>query len=169
MTEEWRPVEGFEGYEVSDLGRVQSYRGRGGKKSYFVDEPRILKAGVGTRGYEKVNLFQCGERVTRSVHRLVALAFVDGYKPGLLACHNNSVKTDNRAVNLRWDTISGNAVDASKLGALPRQVLDKEQVQVIRRLYKAGGHTNRSLAALYGVTHQAIRDLLIRKNYRWVA
>jgi hypothetical protein len=44
-----------------------------------------------------------------------------------------------------------------------------EQVKEIRRLYETGEHSHRSLAAKFGVTHQAIRDLLIGKNYRWVA
>jgi hypothetical protein len=112
---------------------------------------------------------QGGKHVTCLVHRLVALAFVEGYEPGLLACHNDSNKTHNAAPNLRWDTISGNAIDASKLGDLPRQILDIERVKQIRSLYETGEHSHRSLAALFGVTHQAIRDLLIRKNYRWVA
>jgi hypothetical protein len=36
--------------------------------------------------------------------------------PGQQACHNNGVKTDNRAANLRWDTSSENARDIVRHG-----------------------------------------------------
>lgn len=169
MTEEWKHIPGYDGYEASNLGRIRSYLGRGGKKCYRVSVPRVLKGNVGGRGYPKVNILLNGRRVTVSIHRLIASAFVPGYEPGLIVCHNNSVKTDNRAENLRWDTTSSNSIDASKLGDLPRQMLDIERVKEIRSLYETGEHSHRSLAAMFGVTHQAIRDLLIRKNYRWVA
>lgn len=104
-----------------------------------------------------------------SIHRLVALAFVEGRENGPLVCHNDSNRINNVWTNLRWDTPAGNAIDCSKLGEIPRQVLTEEQVREIRSLYEAGEHTHRSLGALFGVTHQAIRDLLVRKNYRWVA
>ena len=158
--EEWSPIPGFDGYEVSNLGRVLSRRR---KKAV------ILTPGIAPNGYERVGLWNnTGKATTVSVHRLVASAFVSGQEPGLVVCHNDSDKRNNRADNLRWDTIQANAWDASRLGANPRQVLNEGQVREIRELYKTGKHTHRSLSSLFGVTHQAIRDLLIGKNYRWV-
>jgi hypothetical protein len=45
------------------------------------------------------------------VHRLVAYAFlgIDGYKKGLYVDHINTVRSDNRAENLRWVTPLENA------------------------------------------------------------
>ena len=42
------------------------------------------------------------------VHRLVALAFVPGWREGLEVNHKNGDKTDNRADNLEWVTHSEN-------------------------------------------------------------
>lgn len=168
MTEEWRPVQGIEGYEVSDLGRVRSWVRRGSHGGAET-APRILSPGKAPNGYRRLSLSQGGNRVYRSVHRLVAEVFAGGYEVGLIVCHNDSNKENNRASNLRWDTISSNSIDASRLGDIPRQVLNEEQVRQIRDLYQAGGHSHRSLSEDFGITPQAIRDLLIRKNYRWVA
>lgn len=160
MTEEWRPIPEFDGYEISDLGRVRSLKRR---------QPKIMSPSKSKRGYMKVALWRNGAPHYHSVHRLVAKVFVPGYRKGLLVCHGPVGNSDNSASNLRWDTVSANAIDASRLGDIPRQVLNEAQVREIRDLYQTGKHTHRSLARDFGVTHQAIRDLLIRKNYRWVA
>ncbi|WJJ55730.1 HNH endonuclease [Mycobacterium phage prophiT46-3] len=158
--EEWRPIEGFDGYEVSDHGRVRS-----SKHSRL----RVRKLTQSTNGYLRLSLSSNNIKRHVTVHRLVAEAFVPGRADGLVVCHNDGDKTNNRASNLRWDTPSSNNIDASRLNANPRQLLNEPLVKEIRELYGTGLHTHRSLAEKFGVTHQAIRDLLIRKNYRWVA
>lgn len=160
MTEEWREIPGFPGYEISDLARVRSFK-RG--------LPKILSPTCGKRGYLRLALYRDGKPFYFNIHQLVALVFVSGQKDGLIVCHGLGGVSDNSPRNLRWDTISANAIDASRLGDLPRQVLTESQVLEIRALYGTGIHTHRSLAGQFGVTHQAIRDVLIRKNYRWVA
>lgn len=158
--EEWRPIEGFDGYEVSDHGRVRS-----NKRNKVL----ILSQRKSNNGYMRVGLSVDGNSYYLSVHRLVAKHFVSRYAEGLYACHNDSDKTNNVWTNLRWDTPSANSIDASRLNANRRQILDENRVKEIRQLYASGLYTHRSLAEKFGVTHQAIRDLLIRKNYRWVA
>ncbi|WP_165614793.1 NUMOD4 motif-containing HNH endonuclease [Mycobacteroides chelonae] len=158
--EEWRPIEGFDGYEVSDQGRVRSSKHTC---------TRVRKPSRSTNGYLRLSLSSNNIRKYVTVHRLVAEAFVPGKADGLIVCHNDGDKMNNRASNLRWDTPSSNNIDASRVNANPRQLLNEPLVKEIRELYETGLHTHRSLAAKFGVTHQAIRDLLIRKNYRWVA
>lgn len=159
-SEEWKEIDGYPDYEISNQGRVQSWK-RGG--------PRIMSPGASSNGYLKVGLYHEGRCVHHAIHRLVAKAFVPGYADDLVVCHNDSDRQNNVYTNLRWDTISGNAVDASKLGCIPRQVLSEAEVRAIRQDYAAGGISQRELAGAYGVTHQAIRDIIIKKNYRWVA
>lgn len=97
MTEEWRDVQGFEGfYKVSNLGRVKSMR-RG----------VLLSTGTG-RGYVMKTLFDGQKRWIVSVHRLVALAFVEGSGPQIN--HKNGIKHDNRAENLEWCDNSHNVL-----------------------------------------------------------
>lgn len=123
MPEVWKPVVGYEGrYEVSDLGRVRSLdrvvNGAPGKGTYL--KPGVvLRHGTHRQGYHLVSLHDGTGRRTHKVHRLVALAFLGPAPDGSEACHNNSDPSDNRALNLRWDTRSGNMLDAVALGRNP--------------------------------------------------
>ena len=105
----WRDVHGFEGkYQVSDHGRVRSMDRQVPMRSIHGLEYYRHKKGVelrpGTcRGYLIVNLFPYG---TIAVHRLVAQAFVEGYKNdgGLEVNHKDGNKRNNHASNLEWVT-----------------------------------------------------------------
>src|SRR5690606_10524939 len=70
--ETWRPLKGFKGYEVSNLGRVialpkQKWNGRG----YYNTHRKIMKQSVTKNGYLVVNI----NGQTRYVHRLVCATF----------------------------------------------------------------------------------------------
>ena len=61
------------------------------------------------KGYLSVQLYS--EKTKKkhfSVHRLVALAFVNGYFEGAVVNHKNENKLDNRAENLEWITTREN-------------------------------------------------------------
>lgn len=98
--EVWRPVVGWEGlYEVSSHGRVRSLDRyvRFGINQRFV-ESHVLKPQPTPRGYLTVAL--CN--VKRTVHRIVAEAFV--HNPNNLPeiNHKDENKLNNRADNLEW-------------------------------------------------------------------
>ena len=72
--EEWRLVEGYEYYEVSNLGRVRSWINNKQKRR---NTPKILSLHRLTKGYLGVSL-SSAPNVSRTikVHRLVAKAFI---------------------------------------------------------------------------------------------
>lgn len=93
----WKDIDGYGGqYQVSNLGRVRSFR--------IKSEGVLLKVRPNTDGYYMAKF---GGR-TVAVHRLVAIAFVDGYHDGLQVNHKNEDKADNRACNLEWITFKEN-------------------------------------------------------------
>ena len=83
----------FTRYEVSNKGSVRNAH-TGMKKRPFLDK----------YGYHLVNLYYKGGHKNQYVHRLVALAFVPGWRKEFEVNHKNGVKTDNRAENLEWVT-----------------------------------------------------------------
>ena len=89
--EYWRPIPGYEEYEVSNLGRVK------GKE-------RILKPSKNKDGYLAVGLYKSGQRKIFKVHRLVAIAFIPN--PDKLPCinHKDENPGNNVASNLEWCT-----------------------------------------------------------------
>lgn len=121
MEEQWKPVVGFEGYEVSDLGRVRCWRPINGQAKPPT-EPRVLKPGLDTDGYLGVTLRKDCRSHTRKIHRLVLEAFV-GIKPaGMETRHLNGVRSDNQLVNLTWGTSQENADDRFRHGTVARGV-----------------------------------------------
>lgn len=98
VAEEWRPVVGFEvWYEVSNLGRVR--RIVASRRSFA---GRCLTPGTITGGYLSVTLCVDTTRTHKTIHRLVAEAFLPGRRAGEEVNHKNFDPSDNRAENLEW-------------------------------------------------------------------
>lgn len=118
MSEQWRPVVGWEGlYEVSDRGRIRGLdRWIRNSHATFLYRGRILKLPIGKRGYPTVRLCNGPVQRTYNVHRLLMAAFVGPRPNGFDICHNNGIRTDNRLDNLRYDSRSENAFDSVRHG-----------------------------------------------------
>jgi hypothetical protein len=119
MSERWKAVPGYPGYEVSTLGRVKSLahvqvrKGpTSGRVQWFNYAERILRPRTNPNGYLMVNLN--GDQL--SVHRVVLMTFDGACPQGHQACHNNGQRDDNRLNNLRWDTTPANAKDRIRHG-----------------------------------------------------
>lgn len=114
MKEEiWRDVPGYEGYyQVSNLGRVRSLDRvvRRSNVPPFLQKGRILKLYLEKTGYFTCNLCVNDSKRTRSVHQLMAMAFLNHAPNGLnlVVDHINNIKTDNRLDNLQIVTTRHN-------------------------------------------------------------
>ncbi len=106
--EEWRPVPGFPGYEVSNHGRVRT-----------IKSGRIHTGSIGNGGYPMVGLRRDNKTVTRTVHVLVAAAFIGprpkawrsrtgGPQPAGVVNHKDHDPTNNRPENLEYTTYANN-------------------------------------------------------------
>jgi len=93
--EEWKYIESFERYEVSNMGNIR--RGT-----------RILKPGLDTYGYRQVNLYKNSKRFCKKVYRLVLDAFNPNVNNKPQIDHINRIRSDDRLENLRWVTASEN-------------------------------------------------------------
>lgn len=119
--EEWRDIEGYEGlYQVSNFGRVKSLARKVKRGDHFFSvKSRVLKADVNTRGYSYVNLSLNGKPKKRTVHQLVAIAFL-GHTPcghEIVVDHINNDKLDNRVDNLQLTTNRHNSSKDKKGGS----------------------------------------------------
>lgn len=126
MNERWKPIAGYEErYEISDAGRIrtlsfkQRYLLRTGAAAYRNTKPRILSQQFINSGYRIAHLHLDNKRTAFLVHRLVALAFCEGYFPGADVNHISGVKSENAASNLEWLNRSANHNHAVDKGLLP--------------------------------------------------
>lgn len=122
MTEEWRPIPGWEGYyEASSLGRIRNLATGSGRQP-----GRVLKP-TSTSRYEQVALCKSGKPVTQYVHRLVCAAF-HGESPGAGdtdVLHWDDNPKNNQPDNLRWGSPSKNMYDRVRNGRYRNQNTDK--------------------------------------------
>lgn len=99
--EEWRPVPGFEGYKVSNLGGWRSRQ-------------RVSKGYISRLGYLKIHMYGA----EYFLHRIVMLAFRG--PSNLHVNHINGVKLDNRLCNLEYCTHAENMKHARDTGLMSR-------------------------------------------------
>lgn len=127
--ETWKDVPGFEGlYQVSDLGRIKSF-----KKSKKFKSPMeyILTPSLTNSGYCIVTLY--GENTRRKflVHRLVATVFLPNPHNLPQINHKDENKTNNSVKNLEWCTAEYN----NAYGTARIRSIDTKSTPIAQKTY----------------------------------
>lgn len=121
IKEVWKDIVGYEGkYHVSNLGRVKSLnrvieRQHPKSKTMTIKE-KVLSLAKGENGYLYVNLRSGKTGIIKSVHRLVAIAFIQNPENKYAVNHKDGIKTNNNIENLEWVTQSENGKHAYRIG-----------------------------------------------------
>ena len=118
MEEIWESIEGYESaYQISNCGIVRSIDriviSKNGVRQFI--HGVYLKPKTDKDGYLFVHLSKDGEQTFKSIHRLVAAAFINRGEAGPVINHIDGNRTNNTADNLEWCTVTENNRHSIKL------------------------------------------------------
>lgn len=112
MKEVFKDIVGYEGlYQVSNIGRVKSLpKDKVLHNCGFIckSKERILKPKLEKNGYLRVGLYKNGIVQYFSIHRLVAIAFIENPNNYPDINHKDENRTNNNVNNLEWCSVSYN-------------------------------------------------------------
>lgn len=162
--EEWRPIEGFDGYQVSSYGRVKSFK-RG--------KPRIMKFALSPNNYIVYSLRPSGVYSDKqmNLHRLVAEAFIPNPDNKPQVNHRDGCKFNNNVNNLEWATPAENVQHAYNTGLMQSGAKHcaskiRSEADIIYVRENPDNLTGEKLAEMFGVTKSTISNIQTGKTHK---
>ena len=178
--EEWRDIEGFEGYQVSDKGNVRTFW----KKKHYPtgygtyrergSTPTPMRQSDDGNGYRKVMLYNHsdGRRYCKKTHRLVAETFIPHRPEDDTVDHIRSGPDgtlDNSVSNLRWIPRSENIKKAYRDGVCDDRIRRQNKSIFAINVYTGEEHYFPSIGdAAYrlGIDRSSISHILAGDYHR---
>ena len=153
MEEQWKSVVGFENYEVSSFGNVRHKATPRGKKYGHNSK-------LSYKDYVYASFCVNGKRYRKTVHRLVASAFVPNPNNLPQVNHKDGNKHNNHIENLEWCTASQNAKHRVKVLKHHHDVSKRVLCVETGRIY----HSLTEAAKDNGVVLNSIFQAVSRRN-----
>ena len=100
----WKVIPNYENYEASNFGRIRSID-RVVKRDRYTTRKikgKILQQFAKNSGYLQVNLSKNSKIETKTVHRLVAITFLENTNNYTDVNHKDENKHNNNVSNLEW-------------------------------------------------------------------
>ena len=143
MIEEWKDVKGFNGYQISNKGRVRSF------KRNFLHYLTLYKD---KDGYCIAVLSKEKKAFHKKVHRLVAEAFLDNYSKDLQVNHKDENKENNNVSNLEMCTNKYNCNYGSRHTKLAFPIIQLD----LKNNFIKEWISSREIERVLGFAHSAI-------------
>lgn len=161
--EEWKTFVRAPDYEVSNKGRMKSFRW---SRRYATND-RILTGSKNPDGYLRFVLKYPGKNIYITMAQAVAEVWIGPRPKGRVVCHKDGDLNNNNVENLEYKTQKENTHDKFAHGTMLRgedsgnAKLTEDKVREII----ASKESTRSLAKRMGVTLHPIR--MIKKGLAW--
>lgn len=180
----WKTIPGYEGfYEASNYGNIKSmtrYRKNG--NIGYVQKERIMKPRGNVHGYLVVCLSKYGVVKLHSVHRLIALSFLENPKNKPNINHKDNNPLNNSVGNIEWVTQKENIQHMIKQGRKacqrgnlhPKRILSEDDAVFIRNMRKklncnAKAILNESRFVNRNISISCINGVIYNQTWRHLA
>lgn len=94
MIEIWKDIENLNGYQISNTGKVRNH----------LNNDYIMKPFANIYGYLEIVFSYKGKKIHKTIHSLVAKAFIDNPNSYTEVNHKDENKQNNNVYNLEWCT-----------------------------------------------------------------
>ena len=149
MEELWKDIKGYEGlYQVSNFGRIKR-----------VTTGRILKGRKNKGDYLIVELSKNNIASGKTIHRLVAQAFIPNPENKPQVNHIDEDKTNNMVSNLEWMTAKENNNHGTRNERAGKAISKSNSIPIIATNLKTGDSTE-----FYGISECARQLGLYNQN-----
>lgn len=157
MEEQWKEIEGAEGYFVSSNGLVKGLRGR------------LMSLAISFKGYVTCRI--PNRHYSKPLSRTVAISFIPNPNNYPQVNHIDGNKLNNCVDNLEWCSVKQNINHAIKTGLRARNInlrsksmFSKNQVKAIKHGLSIG-FTGRALAEYFKCDESTISKINVGKHY----
>ncbi|ALM64610.1 HNH endonuclease [Lactococcus phage 936 group phage PhiE1127] len=117
VVETFVKIEGFNNYEVSNLGKIRN-----------IKSGRTLKPYLDNNGYLMHCLSENNKRKNLLLHRVLAIAFIDNPEEKPCVNHIDENKLNNDLSNLEWCSVRENNVHGTRM----KRIAEKRFKKVIQ-------------------------------------
>lgn len=173
MEEIWKPIPGYDKYEVSNFGNIRSYC----QITRREPDPRMMRQHENGRQNPTLQVRLCkdGEYSTLSVGKLVAEVFLPREESKGYIRYKDGNHSNNRADNLEWCDREEYYADISKNSPHPRsRMIRCIETGVVYPSLKSAARGVRGGRRMDGSEYASIRDVALKKpgrhtayNYHW--
>ncbi len=143
MSEVWKDVIDFEGlYQVSDFGNFRRHPEKQSKNKYRTPKSLDRKVQLNRDGYVLVDLCKENKKYKKTMHQLVAAAFMPNFVYGTEINHNDGNKENNHVDNLIPCTSQQNNLHQHRTGLCPKPGRSiYHNVHIVKSRYKDKTYT----------------------------
>lgn len=178
MQEIWKTVQGFENYDISNLGNVRSWVDNASKRR---TSPKLLKPSPDKNGYVSVSLYlNSSTRAKRIlIHRLVAITFIPNPNGLPQVNHKDENKSNNRIDNLEWCTSKYNLIYSSihkkgletknrnKTSNSEKPIIGIKNDIIIYRFKSIAEAARKSKCSRWGIRRCLLKQIKQTKGIEW--
>ena len=154
-------IEGFENYEVSNLGRVRN-----------IESGKTLKPSLQKNGYLRHGLSKNNKKKYLYLHRVLATAFIDNPERKPCVNHIDENKTNNDLSNLEWCTVKENMRHGTRTKRIAEKLsqkviqldLNNNVLNVFKSMRQAGRETGVSATSISACCSGKVKSA---GGYKW--